>query len=123
MARLDVLICDDSTEIRELVRIVVEQDGNRVVGEAANGREAIAKAEERQPDVVLLDLSMPVMDGLEALPEIQRVAPAARVVVLSGFGHAGLVAQALNLGAERYVTKGGDPSEILAAVAGRAAAS
>jgi two-component system, chemotaxis family, chemotaxis protein CheY len=117
MPRLDVVICDDSTDIRELVRIVVEQDGNRVVGEAANGREAIAKAEERQPDVVLLDLSMPVMDGLEALPEIQRVAPAARVVIR------GLVALALDLGAESFVTKGGDPSEILAAVAGRAAAS
>jgi DNA-binding NarL/FixJ family response regulator len=123
MPRLDVLICDDSAQIRELLRVVVEQGGNQVVGEAANGREAIAKAEERQPDVVLLDLSMPVMDGLEALPEIQRAAPAARVVVLSGFDHSGLVAQALDLGAERYVTKGGDPAEILAAVAGQAGTS
>jgi DNA-binding NarL/FixJ family response regulator len=119
---LHVLVCDDSAHIRELVRLLLEMEGNSVVAEAENGRQAIVEAERHQPDVVLLDLSMPVMDGLEALPEIQRVAPEARVVVLSGFDNASLVAHALELGAESYVTKGGDPAEILAAVEGRTAA-
>jgi DNA-binding NarL/FixJ family response regulator len=119
---LRILVCDDSAHLRELLRVVLEMEGNSVVAEAEDGRQAVAEAEQHQPDVVLLDLSMPVMDGLEALPEIQRVAPGTRVVVLSGFDNAGLVARALELGAESYVTKGGDPAEILAAVAGPAAA-
>lgn len=117
-----VLLCDDSPKIRQLVRVVLELEGKTVVAEAENGRDAVAAAERHQPDVVLLDLSMPVMDGLEALPEIRRVAPGARVVVLSGFDNPGLVSEALSLGAERYVTKGGDPAEIVAAVEGGPAA-
>ena len=116
-----VLLCDDSPQIRELVRIVLELDGNEVVSEAENGREAVDEAERLQPDVVLLDLSMPVMDGLEALPEIKRVAPEARIIVLSGFDNDRLVSQALALGADHYVPKGGDPNEIVDAVAGKAA--
>jgi DNA-binding NarL/FixJ family response regulator len=116
-----VLLCDDSPQVRELVRVVLELEGNEVVSEAENGREAVDEAERLQPDVVLLDLSMPVMDGLEALPEIRRVAPATRVVVLSGFDNQRLVSQALALGADDYVPKGGDPEEIVDAVAGKAA--
>ena len=116
-----VLLCDDSPQIRELVRIVLELDGNEVVSEAENGREAVDEAERLQPDVVLLDLSMPVMDGLEALPQIKRVAPQARIIVLSGFDNDRLVSQALALGADHFVPKGGDPDEIVDAVAGKAA--
>jgi DNA-binding NarL/FixJ family response regulator len=116
-----VLLCDDSPQIRELVRIVLELEGNEVVSEADNGRDAVDEAERLQPDVVVLDLSMPVMDGLEALPEIRRVAPSARIVVLSGFDNERLVSQALALGADYYVPKGGDPDEIVDAVAGKAA--
>jgi DNA-binding NarL/FixJ family response regulator len=116
-----VLLCDDSPQIRELVRVVLELEGNEVVSEAENGREAVDEAERLQPDVVLLDLSMPVMDGLEALPEIKRVAPDTRIVVLSGFDNQRLVSQALALGADGYVPKGGDPEEIVHAVAGKAA--
>ncbi len=116
-----VLLCDDSPQIRELVRIVLELEGNEVVSEAENGREAVEEAQRLQPDVVLLDLSMPVMDGLEALPEIKRVAPDARIIVLSGFDNHRLVSQALALGADHYVPKGGDPDEIVDAVAGKAA--
>ena len=116
-----VLVCDDSPQIRELVRIVLELEGDEVVGEAENGREAVDEAERLQPEVVLLDLSMPVMDGLEALPEIRRVAPQARIIVLSGFDRDRLVSQALALGADHYVPKGGDPDEIVDAVAGKAA--
>lgn len=117
-----VLLCDDSAQIRELVRTVLEHGGNEVVAEADNGLKAIEAAEREQPDVVLLDLSMPVMDGLEAMPEIRRVAPDARIVVLSGFDNRLLVAQALELGAVRFVVKGGDPSEIVGAVSEAGAA-
>jgi DNA-binding NarL/FixJ family response regulator len=118
-----VLLCDDCAPIRELVRLVLELEGIEVVGEAGDGGAAIEEAGRWQPDVVLLDLSMPAMDGLEALPEIRRVAPGSKVVVLSGFDNPGLVARALELGAVRYVEKGGPPEEIVAAVEEAAAAA
>ncbi len=111
-----VLLCDDCAPVRELVRLVLELEGIQVVGEAGDGGGAIEEAGRCQPDVVLLDLSMPAMDGLEALPEIRRVAPQARVVVLSGFDNPLIVERALELGAVRYVEKGGRPEEIVAAV-------
>lgn len=116
MAGARVLLCDDCAPVRELVRLVLELEGIQVVGEAGDGGAAIEEAGRCQPDVVLLDLSMPAMDGLEALPEIRRVAPQARVVVLSGFDNPVIVERALELGAVRYVEKGGRPEEIVAAV-------
>jgi DNA-binding NarL/FixJ family response regulator len=111
-----VLLCDDCARVRELVRLVLELEGIQVVGEAGDGGAAIEEAGRCQPDVVLLDLSMPSMDGLEALPEIRRVAPQARVVVLSGFDNPLIAERALELGAVRYVEKGARPEEIVAAV-------
>jgi DNA-binding NarL/FixJ family response regulator len=116
MASARVLLCDDCAPVRELVRLVLESEGIEVVGEVADGGAAIEEAGRCQPDVVLLDISMPAMDGLEALPEIQRVAPQARVVVFSGFDNPVIVERALELGAVRYVEKGGRPEEIIAAV-------
>jgi DNA-binding NarL/FixJ family response regulator len=116
MAGARVLLCDDCAPVRELVRLVLESEGIEVVGEVADGGAAVEEAGRCQPDVILLDISMPAMDGLEALPEIRRVAPQARVVVLSGFDNPLIVERALELGAVRYVEKGGRPEEIVAAV-------
>jgi DNA-binding NarL/FixJ family response regulator len=116
MAGARVLLCDDCAPVRELVRLVLESEGIEVVGEVGDGGAAIEEAGRCQPDVVLLDISMPAMDGLEALPEIRRVAPQARVVVFSGFDNPVIVERALELGAVRYVEKGGRPEEIVAAV-------
>ena len=116
MAGARVLLCDDCAPVRELVRLVLESEGIEVVGEVADGGAAVEEAGRCQPDVILLDISMPAMDGLEALPEIRRVAPQARVVVYSGFDNPVIVERALELGAVRYVDKGGRPEEIVAAV-------
>lgn len=110
---IGVLICDDVADMRELlVRIVELRDGLHVAGEAADGREAITQAERLQPKVILLDLSMPRMTGLEALPEIKRVAPDSLVVVLSGFSATVFAADVLDHGADRYLEKGASPSLI-----------
>ena len=112
-----VLICDDNEAIRELLSTVVGNDaGLRVVGEAADGNEAIVEAIALQPDVILLDLAMPKRSGLEALPELRRVAPDARIVVLSGFTSANVAEEVMALGAASYVEKGADSDAIVAAI-------
>jgi DNA-binding NarL/FixJ family response regulator len=113
-----VLICDDNEAIRRLLGAIVDNDpGLRVVGEAADGNEAIVEAIALQPDVILLDLAMPKRSGLEALPELRRVAPDARIVVLSGFTSANVAEEVIALGAASYIEKGADPAAIVAAIA------
>jgi DNA-binding NarL/FixJ family response regulator len=110
---IGVLICDDVDAMRTLLGVVIElHAGLRVVGEARDGNEAVAEAARLQPDVILLDLSMPHRTGLEALPDIKQAAPAARVVVLSGFAASTIEADVLALGAERFIEKGADPDLI-----------
>ena len=112
-----VLICDDNDAIRTLLATVVGNDpGLRVVGEAADGNDAIVEAIALQPDVILLDLAMPKYSGLDALPELRRVAPDARIVVLSGFTSANVAEEVLALGAASYVEKGADSAAIVAAI-------
>lgn len=111
-----ILIVDDSEDMRSLVRIYLQRKGGfEVVGEAGTGREAIARAEELQPDLVLLDLAMPEMDGLEALPHVLAAAPGTQVIVLSGFDQR-VGDQALAAGASQFVQKGGGLKEILRAI-------
>ena len=109
-----VLLCDDTKDILLLLRLEFGFDPDvEVVGTAENGVEAIELAGRFRPDVVVLDLAMPVMDGLEALPEIKRVSPDSAVIVLSGFDASAMASQAIELGADRYVEKGTSPSEIV----------
>lgn len=102
-----VLVVDDSDDLRMLLRMKIDLDATcEVVGEAADGEEAIRLAAALQPDVVLLDLSMPRMDGLEALPLIRAASTDTSVIVLSGFDHRMMAEKALAAGASRYVEKG-----------------
>jgi DNA-binding NarL/FixJ family response regulator len=118
---LRVVICDDVAELRALVRAQLEADGDiAVVGEAGSGTEAIGVIEEERPELVLLDLSMPDMDGLEVLAKLREAAPETRVVVFSGFVAGPLGRRAVALGAYDYVEKGAPADELRRAV--RAAA-
>ena len=108
-----VVIADDTRDMRLLLSLALELAGGfEIVGEAANGEEAIAAASAQRPDVVLLDLAMPVLDGLQALPTIRDRAPDALVVVLSGFGADAMGQEAVRLGAATYVQKGINPTEL-----------
>lgn len=112
-----VLICDDSSSMRALLRLMVGlRDGMSVVGEAADGNAAIAQAELLQPDVIVLDLAMPGRTGLEALPEINWVAPAAAVIILSGFAAAVVDDDVVGSRVAGYLQKGCEPDAILAAI-------
>ena len=104
--KVRVMLVDDVPELRLLVRLTLEEDPRiDVVGEASNGREGVEMAAETKPDLVLLDLSMPDMDGLEAIPLIREAAPTARVVVLSGHEAGRVSLEALDQGASRYINK------------------
>lgn len=101
-----VVLVDDVPELRLLVRLTLEEDpAIEVVGEAANGRDGVHVVEAANPDLVLLDLSMPDMDGLEAIPLMREHAPNARVVVLSGHEAGRVSLEALDQGASRYINK------------------
>ncbi len=102
-----VFLCDDVPELRMLLRFAIEEEGDmRVVGEAGDAATGIERVSELQPDIVLLDLSMPGMDGLEAIPRIQQVSPHTGIVVFSGFAADRMSLPALALGADRYLEKG-----------------
>ncbi|MBJ7359325.1 hybrid sensor histidine kinase/response regulator [Nocardioides sp.] len=101
-----VVIIDDTADLRELLRLALTRGGLEVVGEAGDGRSGIECVRLEQPDVVLLDLSMPVMDGLEALPTIRNLIPHGKIVVLSGFGATQMSEKAMTIGADGYLQKG-----------------
>jgi DNA-binding NarL/FixJ family response regulator len=108
-----VLICDDNETFRDLLREVVQsRPSSRVVGEAADGNEAIVEAARLQPDVILLDLAMPLRTGLDSILELGRVAPGAQIIVFTGFSEASVAQDVLDLGAVRFLSKGASPDAI-----------
>jgi YesN/AraC family two-component response regulator len=104
---LSVLIVDDSDDLRELLSMVIDRHpgGWQVVATASEGQQAIEEARTSQPDLVLLDIAMPVMDGMQALPLIKEAAPQAVVVMLSGYPFSTAGQGALNAGAHGYLEK------------------
>jgi len=114
---LRIVLADDTPEIRLLLRRAFELDPTvTVVGEACDGAAAVEVVCETRADVVLLDLAMPVMDGLQAIPEIRRRSPGTGIVVLSGFDASKMAQRALDLGANAYLSKGAGPDQILSVV-------
>ena len=112
-----VLIADDHAVVRQGLRTYLElQDDVEVVAEAADGEEAVAAAAQHAPDVVLLDLVMPGLDGIAALPRLLEVAPAARVLVLTSFGEDERLFTALRGGAAGFLLKDTEPAELARAI-------
>jgi DNA-binding NarL/FixJ family response regulator len=106
-APISVFLVDDVEELRELIRLGMEEDPEfEIVGEAGDGRTALEGIAETRPAAVLLDLSMPDMDGLEAIPEIRKDDPEIAIIVLSGFSADRMAPPALERGADSYVEKG-----------------
>jgi DNA-binding NarL/FixJ family response regulator len=106
MKKITVLLVDDHTVVREGLRALlgVEQD-IEVIGEAADGREALALAKEKSPEVVVMDVAMPIFNGMEATRQISKNCPDTAVLVLSSYTHEECVQQLLNAGAAGYLAK------------------
>lgn len=118
-AKCTVVLADDTPEIRTLLRLTLEDQGEiEVVGEAGDGAEAVKIVTELQPNALVLDLAMPVMDGFEAIPEVRRAAPETKIIVLSGFDRGHMSERALKLGADMYFEKGISFFDLAAKVVG-----
>ena len=112
-----VLVVDDHAVVREGLRTFLElQEGIEVAGEAADGKEAIEAAERLRPNVVLMDLVMPALDGLAAMRAIRERVPGARVIVLTSFADDDKLLPALRAGAAGYLLKNAEPQELARAV-------
>lgn len=108
-----VLIVDDHPLTQEALASLLTQHGFEIVGQALSGDEAIKQAAKQQPDLILLDLSMPGMSGLEALPELRRVAPGSEVIVLTASGTEENLLRAIRGGASGYLLKTEPPQRIV----------
>jgi DNA-binding NarL/FixJ family response regulator len=104
-----VLVVDDAANLRELLTLLLDtEDDFEVIGTASNGEQALAVAEALLPDIILLDLAMPVMDGMKALPALRELLPASSIVIFSGFEQIeqnAFVEQAIAAGADAYLEK------------------
>jgi two-component system chemotaxis response regulator CheY len=113
---INVLIVDDLAFIKIALRDILEKSGFRVVGEASNGEEAITLYQDKRPDVVLMDITMPGMDGLTALRRIREIDPEARVIICSALGQQRLIVQAIQLGAKDFIVKPFQPQRVVSAL-------
>ena len=107
-----IVIADDSVLMRRGAVRLLEDAGFEVVGEAGDGADAVALAKQLEPDVVLMDLRMPVLSGLDAAPLIKEACPATQVVLLSAFESPALEQQAEEAGCFAYLVKGGPPGDL-----------
>jgi diguanylate cyclase (GGDEF)-like protein len=120
MPMLELLICDDSDESRAALRtMLADHEEIVIVGEAVNGEEAVERALELRPDVVLMDLHMPIVDGVDATRRIAKLLPSTRVVAYSGADDSGSVSAMTEAGAAAYCVKGAPLWELERAIAGR----
>ena len=112
--RIRILIVDDHAILRQALRLMLESEPElEVVGDAANGREAVAMTEKELPDVVLMDMVMPGLNGLEATRQIRKRCPKTRVLILTGYMEDEQILSALRAGAAGYVVKRSDTEELL----------
>jgi two-component system chemotaxis response regulator CheY len=111
-----VLVVDDAMFMRVTIRKVLTEAGFEIAGEAENGKVAVTRYQELKPDVVLMDITMPEMDGLAALKEIMKADPEAKVVMCTALGQERHVKDALESGAKDYVVKPFQPDKVVQAV-------
>lgn len=114
MAR--ILVVDDAAFMRMRASKLLVDQGHEVI-EAENGEDAVKKYQAEKPDLVLMDITMPVMDGLTALKEIKKVDPDAKVAMVTAMGQQSMVIEAIKSGAKDYILKPFEPEKVLATVA------
>ena len=112
----NILIADDAMFMRASIKKLLVDAGHTVIGEAADGEEAINKYTELKPDVIILDITMPGTDGIEALVRIKAIDPAAKIIICSAVGQPATIAKAIESGAREFIVKPFESAHLLAAV-------
>jgi two-component system, chemotaxis family, chemotaxis protein CheY len=111
-----ILVVDDAAFMRMMIKDILTKNGYEVVGEASDGAQAVEKYQELKPDLVTLDITMPEVDGIEALKRIRAVDPSARVIMCSAMGQQAMVIDAIQAGAKDFVVKPFQADRVLEAV-------
>lgn len=114
MAR--ICVCDDAAFMRMMIKDILTKGGHDVVGEAENGKIAVEKYNELKPDLVTMDITMPEMDGLEALKTIRASDPNAKVVMCSAMGQQAMVIEAIQAGAKDFIVKPFQADKVLTSI-------
>jgi len=112
----NILICDDAAFMRMMIKDILTKNGYNVVGEAENGAKGVEKYNELKPDLVLMDITMPEMDGIEALKEILKNDKNANIIMCSAMGQQAMVIDAIQSGAKDFIVKPFQPERVLEAV-------
>lgn len=114
---ITIVLADDHTIVRQGLAKLIEGEPNiQVVGEAENGRQAVTKVEALQPDIVIMDIGMPLLNGIEATRQIKKIAPRTRVIILSMHAHDRYISELISLGASGYLLKDSTGGEIIKAI-------
>ncbi|MBU1076617.1 MAG: response regulator [Spirochaetes bacterium] len=111
-----ILLADDLAFIKMVQKEILQKEGYDIIGEAADGLEVIEKYKKLRPDVVIMDITMPKMDGLNALKAIRQLDPDARVIVCSALGQQQLIIEAIKIGAKDFIVKPFDPPRLATAI-------
>lgn len=111
-----ILVCDDAAFMRMMIKDVLTKNQYEIAGEAENGEDAIEKYASLMPDLVLLDITMPIMDGIQALKGIKEKFPKANVIMCSAMGQQSMVIEAIQAGARDFIVKPFQPDRIIEAV-------
>lgn len=111
-----VLICDDAAFMRVMIKDILTKNGYEVAGEAENGIKAVEKYTETKPDLVMMDITMPEMDGIQALKKIKESDPGATIIMCSAMGQQAMVIESIQSGARDFIVKPFQPDRVLEAV-------
>ena len=112
----NILVCDDAAFMRMMIKDILSKNGYNIVGEAENGLVAVDKYLETKPDLVLMDITMPEMDGINALKKIKEHDPSASVIMCSAMGQQAMVIESIQAGAKDFIVKPFQPDRVLEAV-------
>ena len=112
----NILICDDAAFMRMMIKDILTKNGYNIAGEAENGAKAVEKYNELKPDLVLMDITMPEMDGIQALKKIKETDPNASVIMCSAMGQQAMVIESIQSGAKDFIVKPFQAERVLEAV-------
>jgi Response regulator containing CheY-like receiver, AAA-type ATPase, and DNA-binding domains len=111
-----ILICDDAAFMRMMIKDILTKNGYAVAGEAENGVKAVEKYNETKPDLVMMDITMPEMDGIQALKKIKAADPSANIIMCSAMGQQAMVIESIQSGAKDFIVKPFQADRVLEAV-------